>query len=75
MTQILDSIWDRSSRYRVLFARVGSISSSETHEHEQIVEALKAGDQARVKQLIRVDLDATYERIQSISEEALNAYV
>jgi DNA-binding GntR family transcriptional regulator len=74
VTQILDTTWDRISRYRVIFARVGSIPTCDSPEHEQIVDALEQRDRELVNRLIRSDLDVTFQRILPIAGEALQPY-
>ncbi len=75
MTEILDSIWDRAGRYRVIFARAGSIPTCQSPEHLQIVEAISERDSQLVGELMRSDLDATFQQIMSIAPAALQSYV
>lgn len=74
MTGILDSIWDRVGRYRVIFARAGSIPTCQSPEHLQIVEAIANRDRQLVGELMRSDLTATFQRIMSIAPHALQEY-
>lgn len=74
MTGILDSIWDRVGRYRVIFARAGSIPACQSPEHLQIVEAISRRDHQLVGDLMRSDLNATFQRIMSIAPYALQEY-
>lgn len=75
MTQILDNIWDRAGRYRVLFARVGSVPACDSPEHLAIVEAISARDRERVGPLVREDLETTFRKIMPIFEEAVKTAV
>jgi len=71
LTQILDSIWDRVGRYRVLLAGVGSVSSWESEEHQAIFAAFEARDQTTIGKLIRADLEASYQQLLPALEAAL----
>lgn len=73
VTQILDSIWDRVGRYRVLLAGVGSVSSCDSPEHQAIFAALEARDRKTIGKLVRADVDATYRQLLPALEEALAA--
>lgn len=71
MTQILDNIWDRVGRYRVMLAGVGSVSSWESPEHQAIFAALEARDRMTIGKLIREDLEFSYQRLLPALETAL----
>lgn len=73
LTQILDNIWDRVGRYRVMFARVGSVAECASPEHLAIVDALASHDGARAAKLMREDLEITFANILPIFEEAMKA--
>lgn len=70
-TQILDSIWDRAGRYRVMLAGVGSVSSCESPEHQAIFAALEARDRQAIGELVRQDLDSSYRRLLPALEDLL----
>lgn len=74
VTQILDSTWDRITRYRVLLARVGKASSCNSPEHREIVKAIAAHDSAAAGELVRGDLEASFEQIESVSGGLLESY-
>lgn len=63
LTQILDNIWDRVGRYRVMLSRVGRVASCDSPEHQAIVAAMEARDAKRVGDLIREDLEITFQHI------------
>lgn len=71
-TRILDSIWDRAGRYRVLLAEVGSVSSCESPEHQAIFAALEARDRKTIGKLVRADLESSYRRLLPSLETALD---
>ncbi|MGO4690370.1 GntR family transcriptional regulator [Glaciibacter sp. 2TAF33] len=71
MTQILDSIWDRVGRYRVMLAEVGSVSACDSPEHQAIVKAIEARDGKAVRKLIRTDLETSYKRLLPALETIL----
>jgi DNA-binding GntR family transcriptional regulator len=71
VTQILDNTWDCIARYRVLFARVGKASSCNSPEHREIVAAIAAGKSKEAGDLIRADLAASFEQLESVSEDML----
>lgn len=71
LTQILDGIWDRVGRYRVLLAGVGSVSSCESPEHQAIFAALEARDRKTIGKLIQADLESSYQRLLPSLESAL----
>jgi DNA-binding GntR family transcriptional regulator len=71
VTKILDSIWDRAGRYRVLLAGVGSVSSCESPEHQAIFAALEARDRKSIGRLVRADLESSYRRLLPSLEAAL----
>jgi DNA-binding GntR family transcriptional regulator len=71
VTQILDSIWDRAGRYRVLLAGVGSVSQCESPEHQAIFAALESRDRKTIGKLVRADLESSYRRLLPALEVAL----
>lgn len=71
LTHILDGIWDRVGRYRVLLAGVGSVSSCESPEHQAIFAALERRDRKSIGQLIQADLESSYQRLLPSLESAL----
>lgn len=73
VTQILDSTWDRIARYRVLLARVGKKASCNSPEHREIVAAISAHDAEAAAALVRADLDASFEQIETVSGGLLEA--
>jgi len=74
LTQILDSIWDRVGRYRVMLAGVGSVSACDSPEHRAMVKAIEARDAAETGRLMRQDLEESYERLLPKLESALDSY-
>jgi DNA-binding GntR family transcriptional regulator len=75
LTQVLDNIWDRVGRYRVIFAKVGAASRCNSPEHAQIIEALEARDGKLAGERLRSDLEVTFNEILPISGEALKPYL
>jgi Transcriptional regulators len=75
MIQVLDNIWDRLDRYRVIFAKAGAASRCNSPEHAQILEALAARDGKLAGERLRADLEVTFNEIVPISGEALQAFV
>jgi len=72
LTQILDGIWDRISRYRVLLAGVGVSPSCDSPEHQAIFAALEARDRKKIGKLVRDDLDSSFRKhLLPALEEAL----
>ena len=71
LTHILDGIWDRVGRYRVLLAGVGSVSSCESPEHQAIFKALETRDRKTIGRLIQADLESSYQRLLPSLESAL----
>jgi DNA-binding GntR family transcriptional regulator len=53
LVEILDMLWDRSDRYRLIVLRSKSTAKSAHEEHEAIVKALLAGDAERAADLMR----------------------
>ncbi len=74
VTHILDTAWDRISRYRVILARAGSVPSCHSPEHERIVDALAAHDADRTSELVRQHLQAQFRSLLPAACEALLAY-
>lgn len=74
LTQILDSTWDRISRYRVILARAGLAATCHSLEHEAIVDALAARDAPSASRRVREHLEATFRVILPAAGEAIAAY-
>lgn len=53
LVEILDMLWDRSDRYRLIVLRTRSTAKSAHEEHEAIVDALLARDAERAAALMR----------------------
>jgi DNA-binding GntR family transcriptional regulator len=53
LVEILDMLWDRSDRYRLIVLRTKSTAKSAHEEHEAIVQALMARDRERSASLMR----------------------
>jgi DNA-binding GntR family transcriptional regulator len=53
LVEILDMLWDRSDRYRLIVLRTKSTAKSAHDEHEAIVRAVMARDEDRSAELMR----------------------
>lgn len=65
LIEILESLWDRSDRYRVAILRDPRQATAATSEHEQIVEVMMSGDAKLAAKLMREHLS---ESLASIEE-------
>ena len=74
MTQILDSIWDRVSRYRVMLAGVGSASSCDSPVHRGLLAALEAGEAEETRRIMVDDLEESFQHLSPDLEVALEKY-
>jgi DNA-binding GntR family transcriptional regulator len=63
VTRILDGIWDRSSRYRVILADAGQKSICATPEHQAIFNALEARDRKTIGKLVKADIESSYRKL------------
>jgi DNA-binding GntR family transcriptional regulator len=67
LTQVLDTLWDRSDRYRMVTVRNDTHARIAHHEHHAIVDAVLAGDAETAAALMR---DHVGESLQRIREES-----
>lgn len=70
MTQVLDSLWDRCGRYRIIFARADSSSACVALEHRAIIEAFCGREAEALQELIQHHLDAAMEQITRTVESS-----
>lgn len=71
VTRILDGIWDRAHRYRVLLAGVGLQSSCDSPEHQAIFAALEARDRKTIGKLVKSDIESSYRKLLPELEKVL----
>lgn len=69
LVQILDSLWDRSDRYRMVLIQTGRASEAPS-EHAAIVDALRRRDARGLRRLMRDHLQGSRRHIVEIAEIA-----
>lgn len=70
LVSILDQLWDRSDRYRLLLIRESPVVSVTSHEeHAAIVAAIAARDRRRVAKLMRQHLLASLETLRPMMRD------
>lgn len=65
LVTILDSLWDRTDRYRFVAVIDTSHEAQADIEHDQIAQALLAGDAATVAHLMRHHVEVTLDTIEA----------
>lgn len=69
LTEILDSLWDLSDRYRVIISKDHTAINVAQNEHAAIVSAVLEGDPDRAAELMRDHLAASLQQIRSTVTE------
>jgi DNA-binding GntR family transcriptional regulator len=64
LAEILDRLWDRSDRYRLIVVRVQSEERKVEREHREIASALRARDAARATSLMRAHVAETLRMVE-----------
>lgn len=72
LVQILDSLWDRSHRYRMLVLQLREEAEQADHEHRDIAAALVDRDGPRMYQLVKAHLEHSFEQIERLATQAID---
>lgn len=65
LTAILDTLWDRTDRYRMVTLGNETQAQIAEHEHQSIVDAVLAGDARRASRLMREHVGSSLPRIRA----------
>jgi len=68
LTQILDRLWERTDRYRIMLVAANAHVLAAGREHVEIAEAMRAREPRKVARLIRAHI----ENARSLIEDALS---
>jgi DNA-binding GntR family transcriptional regulator len=64
LAEILDRLWDRTDRYRLIVVRVEGQGRKVEREHRQIAAAIRARDAALAASLMRAHVQTTLELVE-----------
>jgi DNA-binding FadR family transcriptional regulator len=65
LARILDTLWDRSDRYRMVTLRNDTHVQLAHHEHESIADAVISGNAETASRLMREHVGTSLQRIRS----------
>ncbi len=71
LVEILDSLWDRTDRYRLIVLRAESLSKSAHREHKAIVRAVVSRDADTASKLMRQHLTDSLAEIRSLAHRVV----
>jgi DNA-binding GntR family transcriptional regulator len=69
LTEMLDQLWDRTDRYRLILLRRGAYSLEAAKEHVDIAAALRSRDAPRVQRLTYKHVETAYGLISELAGE------
>lgn len=72
LCDILQNLWDLSTRYRNLYYREAGVPESTLREHRGIMAALRQRDAARVEELVRSDMEETARVLLALVRERID---